>query len=106
MHLKERRPLILVPRETPLGLIQLENMVRVCRAGATVLPAMPGLYRNPPESATSQTSSSHASVTTSASHTHSPAAGAPNNLLSPNPLSQLHTSPKPQSPKQCSLACS
>lgn len=47
VHLKERRPLILVPRETPLGLIQLENMVRVCRAGATVLPAMPGLYQKP-----------------------------------------------------------
>jgi len=47
VHLKERRPLILVPRETPLGLIQLENMVRVCRGGATVLPAMPGLYQKP-----------------------------------------------------------
>ncbi len=47
VHLKERRPLILVPRETPLGIIQLENMVAVSRAGATVLPAMPGLYHQP-----------------------------------------------------------
>lgn len=47
VHLKERRPLILVPRETPLGMIQLENMLAVSRAGATVLPAMPGLYHQP-----------------------------------------------------------
>lgn len=47
VHLKERRPLILVPRETPLGIIQLENMLTVSRAGATVLPAMPGLYHQP-----------------------------------------------------------
>jgi 4-hydroxy-3-polyprenylbenzoate decarboxylase len=47
VHLKERRTLILVPRETPLGLIQLENMVRVTRAGAIVLPAMPGWYHQP-----------------------------------------------------------
>jgi len=45
--LKERRPLILVPRETPLSLIHLENMVRVTRAGATVLPAAPGFYNEP-----------------------------------------------------------
>jgi 4-hydroxy-3-polyprenylbenzoate decarboxylase len=47
VHLKERRKLILVPRETPLSLIHLENMVRVTRAGATVLPAMPGWYHQP-----------------------------------------------------------
>jgi 4-hydroxy-3-polyprenylbenzoate decarboxylase len=47
VHLKERRKLILVPRETPLGLIHLENMVRVTRAGAVVLPAMPGWYHQP-----------------------------------------------------------
>jgi flavin prenyltransferase len=47
VHLKERRKLILVPRETPLGLIHLENMVRVTRAGAVVLPAMPGWYHRP-----------------------------------------------------------
>ena len=44
VHLKERRKLILVPRETPLSIIQLENMRRVSEAGAVVLPAMPGFY--------------------------------------------------------------
>ena len=44
VHLKERRKLILVPRETPLSIIQIENMRRVAEAGAIVLPAMPGWY--------------------------------------------------------------
>jgi flavin prenyltransferase len=44
VHLKERRKLVLVPRETPLSIIQLENMRRVSEAGAVVLPAMPGFY--------------------------------------------------------------
>jgi len=44
VHLKERRKLILVPRETPLSSIQLDNMKRACDAGAVVLPAMPGWY--------------------------------------------------------------
>lgn len=44
VHLKERRKLILVPRETPLSTIQLDNMKRVSEAGAVVLPAMPGFY--------------------------------------------------------------
>ena len=44
VHLKERRRLIVVPRETPLSTIQLENMRRAAEAGAVVLPAMPGFY--------------------------------------------------------------
>jgi flavin prenyltransferase len=47
VHLKERRKLILVPRETPLSLVHLENMAAVTRAGAIVLPAMPGWYHQP-----------------------------------------------------------
>lgn len=44
VHLKERRKLILVPRETPLSLVQLDNMRRATEAGAVVLPASPGFY--------------------------------------------------------------
>lgn len=44
VHLKERRKLILVPRETPLSLVQLDNMRRAAEAGAVVLPAMPAFY--------------------------------------------------------------
>lgn len=47
--LKERRPLILVPRETPFNTLHLENLLRLSRAGATVLPAMPGFYHGPEE---------------------------------------------------------
>ncbi len=47
VHLKERRRLVLVPRETPLGLIALKNMVAVTEAGAVVLPAMPAFYTRP-----------------------------------------------------------
>jgi 4-hydroxy-3-polyprenylbenzoate decarboxylase len=47
VHLKERRKLIVVPRETPLSSIQLENMKRLVDAGATVMPAMPGFYHTP-----------------------------------------------------------
>jgi len=44
VHLKERRKLVLVPRETPLSLPQLRNMAAVHEAGAVVLPAAPGFY--------------------------------------------------------------
>ncbi len=47
VHLKERRKLIIVPRETPLSSIQLDNMKRLADAGAVILPAMPGFYHNP-----------------------------------------------------------
>lgn len=45
--LKERRPLVLVPRETPMSLPQLRNMVAACEAGALILPAMPAFYQKP-----------------------------------------------------------
>lgn len=45
--LKERRSLILVPRETPLSLIHLENLTHAARAGALILPAMPSFYGKP-----------------------------------------------------------
>ena len=45
--LKERRRLILVPRETPLSLIHLRNLVAVTEAGAVVVPAAPGFYHRP-----------------------------------------------------------
>ena len=44
VHLKERRKLILVPRETPLSMVQLDNMRRAAEAGAVIMPAMPGFY--------------------------------------------------------------
>jgi 4-hydroxy-3-polyprenylbenzoate decarboxylase len=44
VHLKEHRKLLLVPRETPLSVFQLENMTRAAQAGAVLMPAMPGWY--------------------------------------------------------------
>jgi 4-hydroxy-3-polyprenylbenzoate decarboxylase len=45
--LKERRTLVVVPRETPLSVIHLENLTALARAGAVVLPAMPSFYAKP-----------------------------------------------------------
>ncbi|RMD71498.1 MAG: UbiX family flavin prenyltransferase [Gammaproteobacteria bacterium] len=45
--LKEKRPLILVPRETPLSAIHLEHMLRLARLGAVILPPSPGFYLHP-----------------------------------------------------------
>ncbi len=47
VHLKERRKLVVVPRETPLNTFQLENMLRLSQQGVTVLPAAPGWYHEP-----------------------------------------------------------
>jgi flavin prenyltransferase len=45
--LKERRPLVLVPRETPLSVIHLENMLSLARMGVAIVPPMPAFYNHP-----------------------------------------------------------
>ena len=45
--IKEKQQLIVVPRETPLSEIHLENMLKLAKMGVTVMPAMPGFYQNP-----------------------------------------------------------
>ena len=47
VHLKERRPLILVPREAPYSEIHLEHMLKLTRMGALIIPASPGFYHQP-----------------------------------------------------------
>jgi 4-hydroxy-3-polyprenylbenzoate decarboxylase len=45
--LKEKRPLVLVPRETPLGAVSLENMLKLANLGVSMIPAMPAFYHHP-----------------------------------------------------------
>lgn len=47
MSIKEHRKLVLVPRETPLNAIHLENLLKLSRLGVSVVPAIPGLYNRP-----------------------------------------------------------
>jgi flavin prenyltransferase len=44
---KERKPLVLVPRETPLSVIHLENMLALARMGVVMVPPMPAVYQRP-----------------------------------------------------------
>jgi 4-hydroxy-3-polyprenylbenzoate decarboxylase len=47
VSMKEGRPLVIVPRETPFSVLHLENMLRLAKAGAVILPANPGFYHRP-----------------------------------------------------------
>jgi len=47
VHLKEKRPLIIAPRESPFNLIHIENIKRLIEAGATIVPPIPAWYTNP-----------------------------------------------------------
>ena len=47
VHLKENRPLIISPRESPLNLIHIENIKRLAKAGALIVPPIPAWYTNP-----------------------------------------------------------
>ena len=47
VHLKQRRPLVIVPREMPVSAIELENQLRLAHAGAIIAPACPGFYNQP-----------------------------------------------------------
>ncbi len=61
VFLKEKRKLILVPRETPWNLIQARNVVTLLEAGAEIIPAIPSFYHRPEPSSTSSTPWSRAS---------------------------------------------
>tara|TARA_Y100001968_G_scaffold331904_1_gene388174 strand:+ start:1273 stop:1881 length:609 start_codon:yes stop_codon:yes gene_type:complete len=47
VHLKENRPLVIAPRESPLNLIHIENIMRLAKAGASIVPPIPAWYTNP-----------------------------------------------------------
>ena len=47
VHLKEKRPLIIAPRESPLNLIHLRNLTALTEAGASIIPPIPAWYSNP-----------------------------------------------------------
>jgi 4-hydroxy-3-polyprenylbenzoate decarboxylase len=73
--LKERRKLVLVPRETPLSLVHLRNMTAAAEAGAVVLPAAPGFYYRPRQISELVDFIVRASWTTSVSRSSSPSRG-------------------------------